>query len=90
MVQCSERWEEVPDRYGLMSVVATPSDEDVVASRAELVDELVEDGRLELLHVRRLLEELTVSRFGSELDSWSQRRYDALCRLEQELLRFQV
>lgn len=86
MVQLRERWDEFPGSYegqaGDLSAVA--------ARRMKLADELAEDGRLELSHVRRLLDDLTANRFSGELDSWSKRRYDALCQLEQELLRLQT
>jgi hypothetical protein len=53
-------------------------------------DELLEESRLELSHVRRLLDDLTSSCFTGEFDSSSQRRYEALCRLERELLGLQA
>lgn len=82
MVQSRDRWEESAGRRREGS--------SALIRRIRPLDDLVEEGRLELFHVRRLLDDLTSSRFSGELDSWSQRRYDALCSLERELLGLQA
>jgi hypothetical protein len=83
MVQCSNRWVTEPSHGAEDALAALPL-EPVPPDRIR--HELLDDGRLELAHVRRLLDDLTASRFAGELDSWSQRRYEALCNLERELL----
>lgn len=85
-VRSSDRWGGGPSRDG---------DGDGAPSVARLlstgtVEDVVEEGRLELSHVRRILDEITSSRFDGELDSWSQRRYDSLCQLERALLGLQT
>jgi len=86
MVQLRDRWEE---SAGLQSEGAGGFSAAVVR-RLRSIDDLLDEGRLELSHVRRLLDELIASRSSGELDSWSQRRYDALCNIERELLRLQA
>jgi hypothetical protein len=86
MVQLRDRWEEAAGQQA----EDTGGFSGAVVRRLRSIDDLLEEGRLELSHVRRLLDELIASRSSGELDSWSQRRYDALCNLERELLKLQA
>jgi len=86
MVQLRDRWEECAGQDGDGAERLSAA----VVRRIRPIDDLVDEGRHELSHVRRLLDELIASRSIGELDSWSQRRYTALCNIERELLRLQA
>lgn len=85
-VQSSDRWGGGPSRQGDGGRAQRVRP----ARPTESVEDVDEDGRIELSHVRRMLDDLTASRFDGELDSWSQRRYEALCQLERALLGLQA